>query len=401
MRRWDPTEFRNRFEAYKQGKKPYQAGRPITDDEYFDTMEKVAIENNAEWNRLRREEGLREMSVDEEVMRVLNDHTYDYRGYYNKYPQNSANAKTHWTDEFKTYLHPTFSDQSRYAPNNPNYVGKTKYNPKEIKGGHWFGEIFIPSYDQLTLPHYQDGKTGKTPGYTPYQLSGLKQMMVVPTGQCAEWANRTLANMGYNAYGHAWTQGGDIVFNGWDGKNNFGPSFTEEQYDKLATAAADSLFHNFKSDEQLDTAQVYVTNMYYPESKSKEKAAKEGKRIYGTHTGILKYNQPEKKWQVFHNIGNGQDESKGGHGNIYIEDWKQMQAPGSQHRPIAVIKPSKHGILSKTRRAIRNILGFADGKSPYDDYLKQEWQFGLAPWMIGGTALYGTSKEKKKVNPVQ
>ena len=159
--RWDPTEFRKRFAAYKQGKQPYQAGRPITDDEYFDTMEKVAIENNAEWNRLRREEGLREMSVDEEVMRVLNDHTYDYRGYYNKYPQNSANAKTHWTDEFKTYLHPTFSDQSRYAPNNPNYVGKTQFNPYEINGGRWFGEIFIPSYDQLTLPHYQNGKSPK------------------------------------------------------------------------------------------------------------------------------------------------------------------------------------------------------------------------------------------------
>jgi hypothetical protein len=41
----DPTEFRQRFADWKSGKKVYDAGRPITDDEYYSTMERVAKEN--------------------------------------------------------------------------------------------------------------------------------------------------------------------------------------------------------------------------------------------------------------------------------------------------------------------------------------------------------------------
>lgn len=127
--RKDPTEFRKRFAMYQDGKNPYKDGRPLTDNEYYGIMEQVALANNAEWNKYRLAEGGRALSEDEEVMRVLNDHSYDYRGYYNKYPNSAANASTHWTDEFKTYLHPTFSDESRYASNNPQYVGPTQFNP--------------------------------------------------------------------------------------------------------------------------------------------------------------------------------------------------------------------------------------------------------------------------------
>ena len=369
----DPTAFRQRVAAYRQGKQPYQAGRPITDDEYFDTMEKVAIENNAEWNRLRREEGLREMSVDEEVMRVLNDHTYDYRGYYNKYPQNSANAKTHWTDEFKTYLHPTFSDQSRYAPNNPNYVGKTQFNPYEIEGGRWINNEteFVPSKDMLDLkkrlqiPTYQDGKTPKTDAYDPYILNKVFHNMNVPTGQCAEWANRIMDNLGYNTYGDAWQQHGNVLFNGY-GNVEFPQGFDEKIYDQYSTQAADNLLKNFNSDTQLDKAMHYIVNMYYPESPNKQMAAENGNGFYGTHTGVLFYDK-DGKWKVAHNIGNGVSEKNKGAGKIWVEDFKQMQSKTSHHRPTTIITPNKHGSLSKARKAIRNIFGFADGKSPYDD----------------------------------
>ena len=34
---------------------------------------------------------------------------------YTKYPNSKANADTHWTDEFKTVYHPTFSKESKYS----------------------------------------------------------------------------------------------------------------------------------------------------------------------------------------------------------------------------------------------------------------------------------------------
>ena len=73
---------------------------------------------------------------------MLNDNTYDYRGYYTKYPNSRANADTHWPDEFKTVYHPTFSEESIYSGK------KSRFNPEGIKGGHWEGDRFIPSSGQ-------------------------------------------------------------------------------------------------------------------------------------------------------------------------------------------------------------------------------------------------------------
>lgn len=118
----------------------------LTDQQYYSIMEKVAEENNPKWNKFRIEEGGRPLSVDEDYMRILNDNSYDYRGYYNKYPNSAANADTHWNDEFKTAWHPSFSDLSIYSGR------KSQYNPKGIVGGHWYGkneDIFIPTIPQL------------------------------------------------------------------------------------------------------------------------------------------------------------------------------------------------------------------------------------------------------------
>ena len=106
-------------------------GGPLSDSDYYTIMERVAEENNSKWNELRAKEGVPPLSVEEEYLRILNDNAYDYRGYYNKYPQSRANADTHWTDEFKTAFHPTFSVESGYSGR------KSQYNPNGYLGGVW------------------------------------------------------------------------------------------------------------------------------------------------------------------------------------------------------------------------------------------------------------------------
>lgn len=118
--------------------------RPLSDDEYYSIMERVAIDNNPIWNQYRSANGYRPLSEDEEMVRVINDNSYDYRGYYNKHRNSQANANTHWDDEFKTYLHPTFSTFSKYSGK------KSKFNPKGLRGGIWLSDnTFIPAGWQL------------------------------------------------------------------------------------------------------------------------------------------------------------------------------------------------------------------------------------------------------------
>lgn len=140
----DPTEFRERFAKWKAGEKPYKNGR-ISDEEYVRVMEKVAADNWQKWG---------EDSEDAALTRILNDNTYDYRGYYSKYPNSAANADTHWSDEFKTVWHPTFSQESIYSGK------KSQFNPYGYPGGTWQGEFFNPQWYQQN-PHspgfYKDG----------------------------------------------------------------------------------------------------------------------------------------------------------------------------------------------------------------------------------------------------
>ena len=123
----------------------FAEGGGISDGEYYSTMEKVAEDNYQKW-------GLN--SPDEALVHALNDNTYNYRGYYDKYPQSEANADTHWTDEFKTVYHPTFSVGSSYSGQ------ESQYNPQGLYGGHWVGDKFIPAPWQLS-------NTFKGGGYKP------------------------------------------------------------------------------------------------------------------------------------------------------------------------------------------------------------------------------------------
>ena len=63
------------------------------------------------------------------------DNTYDMRGYWKKYAAegktaggiNPADKKWHFTDEFKTPYHETFSAESKYAlPSAPHWQGSDK-----------------------------------------------------------------------------------------------------------------------------------------------------------------------------------------------------------------------------------------------------------------------------------
>lgn len=136
-------------------KRTFEDGKDgdISDQQYYSIMERVANENNPIWNEDRRHNGQQLLSVDEDLLRILNDNSYDYRGYYNKYPNSRANADTHWTDEFKTVYHPTFSVYSRYSGK------KSQYNPEGILGGQWNDDQYIPAWGQR-LPTYTIGKDG-------------------------------------------------------------------------------------------------------------------------------------------------------------------------------------------------------------------------------------------------
>lgn len=112
--------------------------RELTDAQYYSIMKQVAIDNWRKWG---------DASPAAAFNRAINSNAYDYRGYYNKYPNSRANADTHWTDEFKGVGEKTFSDQSKYSG-----VKHPKYNPNGIRGGHWYGaneDMFVPNIQQL------------------------------------------------------------------------------------------------------------------------------------------------------------------------------------------------------------------------------------------------------------
>jgi len=142
----------------------FAEGGELSDQEYYTIMENVAKENWKEWE---------DESEDAAYLRILNDNRYNYRGYYNKYPNGKANALTHWTDEYKTVYHPSFSNQSIYSGK------KSQYNPYGLEGGRWSDEeedaLFIPQAWQLLRKKYNKGGNLYSGEDTPTQQtnSGL------------------------------------------------------------------------------------------------------------------------------------------------------------------------------------------------------------------------------------
>lgn len=91
---------------------------------------------------------------------IKNDPTYDYRGFYKNDPDAAwdmlnKDSEEHFTDEFKTALHPTFSNESRYSGK------RSRFNRKGVIGGSWIGDNYILSTDQLA----RDWDTNRTLDY--------------------------------------------------------------------------------------------------------------------------------------------------------------------------------------------------------------------------------------------
>lgn len=122
-------------EKNKKYKRSIEDAGKISDEKYYNIMEGVAERNYRDWHL---------PNPDAALLHALNDNAYNYRGYYNKYPNGDGNAKDHWTDEFKTVYHDTFSDQSIYSGK------KSQYNPKGLKGGYWIEDTFMPANWQRT-----------------------------------------------------------------------------------------------------------------------------------------------------------------------------------------------------------------------------------------------------------
>jgi len=173
----------------------------MTNQQYYSLMEKVAIENNPIWNAYRKEEGLPELTVDEEYTRILNDNSYDYRGYYNDpaVRNSNDNANTHWPDEYKTAYHPTFSTYSLYSGMiDPNY------NPTGKNGGLWFDDNYI-NYNKNAYGGNLFGKGGNKNQEVNKRKEYYRQQLIL-RGLRGAQLEAVLANMqvesGFNPNAH-------------------------------------------------------------------------------------------------------------------------------------------------------------------------------------------------------
>jgi hypothetical protein len=165
--------------------------------------------------------------------------------------------------------------------------------------------------------------------------------------ECAYFSNHTLNDQGYMMSGNAWTpRGGDIIYNGFDSQNR--PSkYNEGSYDTYAAGAVKDFYNNFNTKDTLDVNKVYTVNMYYKPSRKKEKAFKEGKDVYGTHTGYLSFDPKDNQWYVTHNI----------HGVVHKQRFFDLQRPGGNIGITAVFEPRKNTIVNR----VKTKLGFAEG----------------------------------------
>lgn len=126
----DRPATKEQVEQIKSRLAKFQDGKDDFEPFYQQKMKEVGEQNYKRWG----------FDTPQQATKyALIDPTYDYRGFYEKYPESSANSKTHWTDEFKTVHHPTFSTESRYSGN------KNKFNPQGLRGGFWNGDDFVPA----------------------------------------------------------------------------------------------------------------------------------------------------------------------------------------------------------------------------------------------------------------
>lgn len=119
---------------------------------------------------------------------IDNDPTYDYEGFYNSDPDRAwdmmnKGSDAHFIDEYKTALHPSFSNQSIYS----GHVNK--FNPKGIVGGTWIDDNnyqlsqsqFDSDWDtDVTLDYFNRAEDSPVNLYAPDGATVLKGITVTP-----------------------------------------------------------------------------------------------------------------------------------------------------------------------------------------------------------------------------
>ena len=119
---------------------------------------------------------------------IDNDPTYDYEGFYNSDPDRAWNmmnedSAAHFIDEYKTALHPSFSNQSIYS----GHINK--FNPKGIVGGTWIDDNnyqlsqsqFDSDWDtDAVLDYFNQAEDSPVSLYAPDGATVLKGITVTP-----------------------------------------------------------------------------------------------------------------------------------------------------------------------------------------------------------------------------
>ena len=171
------NDFKSRFERWKNGESYWDiVGKPLpgqnkpeqlsdeqkaeldnyvrsitsydngkSQDGYYDYMEKLAANKAKEWKQ----------GYDQTLLEMLNDNTYNYRAMYDKYGGDDTKHEGHFTDEFKTSYHPTFSNLSMYSG------AQSQYNPMGIEGGIWTEDGDYYANDRTWSPGFNVENTNR------------------------------------------------------------------------------------------------------------------------------------------------------------------------------------------------------------------------------------------------
>ena len=242
--------------------------RGLSDSDYMSIMEKVANENYTNWGF---------NNPDKALLYALNDNTYNYRGYYDKYPKGKGNAIDHWTDEFKTVYHPTFSDESIYS-------GKvdSNFNPNGFTGGMWLNDIYIP-------PKYKSKSKIKFDKGGKVKSSFVRSLEAQPTSklrfgtgcrlQLRDGGKKSITN-GLNLFRNT-NRAGDVYYTYQNS-----PDGEEVRLTPLATIGNNPAYWTWID----DTGKVYTPRLEkQTESTIKKDARNVLSRAIGNYFGELKY----------------------------------------------------------------------------------------------------------------
>lgn len=177
-------------------------------------------------------------------------------------------------------------------------------------------------------------------------IESIQQGCKAGTQQCAQFQNQKFRDYGYDIKGNAWNLVGDkIIFNGYD-ELNIPETYDKKIIEKINKDASKNVYNNFDS-KTLNPEQPYIVNMYYKGSPYQETAYNDGDKVYGTHTGILTYDNNTGRWIVTHNI----------HDNIHKDDFIQLQGGKGKYGVTAISTPRKSNLLNKALY----VLGFQEG----------------------------------------